>query len=75
MYTCGTCHKHPYKIEIPYQAVYINLVLDPILDELNNSKKKGCLKIALIHGADLLYKIKGEKKVQMYATFYKAGRF
>ena len=29
LYICGTCYKHFYKNEIPYQAVCNEMVLDP----------------------------------------------
>lgn len=38
-YTCKTCRKRPYKTEIKYQAVYINMASNPIPDKLNNFKK------------------------------------
>ena len=39
MYMYDTCHKHISRNELPYQAVFNKINLDPIPDELKNLKK------------------------------------
>ena len=36
---CKTCHKHLNKSEVPCQAVYNEMPLDPIPEELKDLKK------------------------------------
>ena len=39
LHICETCHKDLYKNDIPCQAVYNKMALDPIPDQLNYLKK------------------------------------
>ena len=39
IYICYTCHKHLCRNEIPSQAVFNKMSLDPISDELKDLKK------------------------------------
>ena len=41
IYICDTCHKHLSRNEIPCQAVFNNMSLDSIPDELKDLKKLG----------------------------------
>ena len=38
-YVYDTCHKHPSRNEMPCQAVFNKMSLDPITDELKDLKK------------------------------------
>ena len=65
------CHKHLYKNEIPCKAVCNRMPLDPIPDELKNSKKKKKIekvpifrrtlfkKITIMHGKGEFFQITG----------------
>ena len=60
-YICHTCHKHFSRNEIPCQAVFNKMSLDPIQDELKDLKESEKIliskrilfkKIAIMHGKD-----------------------
>ena len=66
-YICHTCHKHISRNEMPCQAVFNKMILDPILDELKDLKKLEKIliskrmifkKIAIINGKGEFAKIK-----------------
>ena len=66
-YICHTCHKHISRNEMPCQAVFNKMSLDPILDELKDLKKLEKIliskriifkKIAIINGKGEFAKIK-----------------
>ena len=67
IYICHTCHKHLSRNEMPCQAVFNKMSLDPILDELKDLKKLEKIliskriifkKIAIINGKGEFAKIK-----------------
>ena len=45
LYICETCNKHLYKDEIPCQAVYNKMALDPIHDELKSVERLNFIKL------------------------------
>ena len=82
-YIYETCHKHISRNEMPCQAVFDKMSLDPIPDELKNLKKSEKLqisqriifkKIAIMHGKEDLQKLRvvfviSLLKQQVYAIF------
>ena len=65
---CDTCHKHLSKNEIPCQAVFNKMSLDPIPDKIKDFKKSEKIlisnrtlfeKIAIMHGKGEFAKVKG----------------
>ena len=65
IYICNTCHKHLSRNEMPCQAVFNKMNLDPIPDELKDLKElekkiisKGIIfkKIVIIHGKERICK-------------------
>ena len=84
IYVCDTCHKHLSRNEMPYQAVFSNMSVDPIQDKLKDFKKSGKIliskgiifkKMAITHGKGEISKIKSiivisPLKHQIYAIFF-----
>ena len=65
IYICNTCHKHLSRNQMPYQAVFNKMNLDPIPDELKDLKElekkiisKGIIfkKIVTIYGKERICK-------------------
>ena len=68
IYICHTCHKHLSRNEMPCQAVFNKMSLDPTPDELKHLKKLEKIliskritfkKVAIMHGKGEFAKIKG----------------